>query len=307
MHVYINRQPINVAWGGGAHFFNAFHEYVPKMIGSELEPADLLGKNVPDVILLAGLSNDGSGISVEQAILYRRLMRQRGYFVKLVMRINENDARKGTSNVDASILNAIRQMDGVVYVSDWMRSYFEARGCDKRVKNAVIINGVNSSWFKPNKKFENGTINIVTHHWSNHQLKGFDIYEKIDEFVGQFPDRFSFTYIGRERQTFKHSRVIKPLYGKALGEELGKYDVYVSASRADPGPNHAAESISCKLPTYVHVDGGGAVEFAGTDHVYKNWEELKNLLQNGVFTDNVTQFDSWEKCVQRYVEFFQTL
>jgi hypothetical protein len=32
------------------------------------------------------------------------------------------------------------------------------------------------------------------------------------------------------------------MFGKELGDELGKYDVYASASRFDPGPNHIIES-----------------------------------------------------------------
>ena len=41
-------------------------------------------------------------------------------------------------------------------------------------------------------KINNKKVNIVTHHWSDNYLKGFDVYDKLDEFVKENND-FTFT------------------------------------------------------------------------------------------------------------------
>ena len=39
---------------------------------------------------------------------------------------------------------------------------------------------------------------LVTHHWSSNFLKGFDVYQRLDEMLGIDPwrGRFEFTYVG---------------------------------------------------------------------------------------------------------------
>lgn len=299
MKVYVNRSPVNGPWGGGNLFVSAFHKRAQLTTSVELVANAF--NAVPDVILMVGLDNDGTGISIDQAVMYKLYMNPN---VKIVLRVNENDARKGTNHVDDMLLRVSEHLDGAVFVSNWLRDYFMEKGwaCQN---NAVIINGVAADVFAPQPKLNNGKVNIVAHHWSDNRRKGADIYEEIDRFVGESPDKYAFTYIGRHQCDFKHTRVIRPLAGKALGKELGKHDVYVSASRFDPGPNHITESISCGLPTYVHKDGGGCVEFAGQDHVYDDWEQLKQLFIVGKFEPNTTQFPPWIDCIKQYIDFLE--
>jgi hypothetical protein len=180
-----------------------------------------------------------------------------------------------------------------------MRDYFLSKGW-KCKKNTVILNGVDKKIFCEGNKFNNGKINILAHHWSDNHMKGAQIYEEIDRFVGEYSQEFTFTYIGRTKSNFKNTKVIQPLFGTKLGQELGKYDVYVSASKWDPGPNHISEPISCKIPTYVHFEGGGCVEFAGHDHVFHSWDELKQLLLGKHFLPNSTSFETWEEMSCKY-------
>lgn len=305
MKVYINRQPISGPWGGGAHFINAFHTY------AERPGIELLHNNnfniSPEIILLAGLENNGPGnISVEQAIMYKLSLKPD---CKIVLRVNENDARKGTNNIDNMLMKIFPHMDGIVFVSNWLRDYFCQKGWSSN-NCCVIYNGVDKQIFNAQPKLNNGKLNIVAHHWSDNRMKGADIYEQIDKFVGNNIDQYTFTYIGRHRCNFQHTNVIKPLCGKALGQELGKYDVYVSASRFDPGPNHILEAMACELPTYVHEHGGGCVEFAGPRSTFSNFEQLidilvasqKNLVSTGspiIFPNNAI-ISSWQECVEKY-------
>jgi glycosyltransferase involved in cell wall biosynthesis len=288
MKIYINRQPVNGPWGGGNLFVKAAYDF----IGPEFE----IVNQDPDIILIIGIDAENEKISAAQAIQYK-ISQSHKKNVKLVLRVNENDARKQTNHVDRSLIELSKFIDETIFVSNWIMEYFISRGwaCHN---NHVVKNGVDEKIFFPKiPNSSNHKIKLVTHHWSNNQLKGFDIYEKLDYWVKENPE-FEFTYIGRERGTFKNSKVIPPLFGKELGDELRKHDVYISASRNDPGPNHIIESISCGLPTYVHKNGGGCIEFAGDDFMYNDWEDLEKVLLRKKFIVNQTKFDSWQGCIQ---------
>lgn len=302
MKIYVNRLPIKGPWGGGNMFVQACYDHLESFGQMIVHANDQI--TAPDVILLVGTEQERSGISAEQAIFYKNLMKDHRD-VKIILRVNENDARKGTSGVDAGLINLSSHIDGTIFVSRWLREYFMKKEWNCH-QTDVIKNGVDKEVFKPGTKIGGDKIHLVTHHWSNNEMKGFDIYEKLDEWVGNNP-KFDFTYIGRDRGTFKNSKVIEPLFGNRLGEELGKYDVYISASRFDPGPNHVIEAISAELPTYVYKDCGGGVEFAGEDHVYNNWEHLISILQNGTFHTNSIPTYDWKSCIGEYVRFISGL
>jgi glycosyltransferase involved in cell wall biosynthesis len=282
----------------------ALYKHLPDF-GIEVIPADNM-MVAPDVALAIGLSSEGmgQGAGFEQLVAYRLTMAGRRK-VKVIIRANENDARKGTNNVDRMWSIASNHADGTVFVSEWMREYFnDSWHCDN---NVVIKNGVDHEIFKPNKKLDNGKVNIVAHHWSNNPMKGFDVYDWLDDFVGR-NDGFTFTYIGRDRGTFEHTNVIRPLHGRKLGEELGKYDVYVSASRWDPGPNHILEALSCGLPTYVYKDGGGCVEFVDEHAVYNDTTHLENILRSKHWIAHPQlgmSLSDWKSCVGMYADFIR--
>ena len=300
MKVYLNREIVAGPWGGGNNFVKAFHEFAPQCTDVSLERHQS-ALVTPDVILLAGLANEGPAcISAEQAIMYKLYFKPD---VKIVLRVNECDARKGTDDVDDMLLKVSEHIDGTIFVSKWLQDYFNQKGwaCSNQ---AVVINGVQSSIFKPQPKFNNGKLNIVAHHWSDNRMKGADIYERIDQFVGEHPDKFAFTYVGRHKCDFKNTTVIKPLHGPALGEELGKHDVYVSASQWDPGPNHVLEALACGLPTVVSRQGGGCVEFAGHSHSFRDWNDLEAMLFAGVVQNGQSiSLRGWRPCIQEYIDF----
>lgn len=293
--IYINRMPYEGPYGGGNMFIKACYQYFDKF-GFKFS-------SNPDVMLCVGLDREGQMPSIEEMIQYR----QQNHNVKLILRINENDARKNTNHVDKRILRVSEYIDSAIFVSNYMYDYFALNNLWKCKNNHVVINGCDSNIFKPYPKISNSKINLVTHHWSDNPLKGSDIYEKLDKFIEKDPQqKFSFTYIGRTKSKLPNSTIVKPIYGEELGKELGKYDIYVSASRFDPGPNHIIESLSCKLPTFVHQDGGGCVEFAGKDFVYKDFNHLLQLLnaENIKLNTWSLQPTSWETCIQELVQTF---
>lgn len=304
MKLLINRNPVREqAWGGGAWFVNAIYDNAQLFGHQILTVEDVRCGKYPDVMLLVGLDADEMGLTANVAVDYARtFFLQRGIKIPIVIRVNECDARKGTIGVDNAWRMMSQRVDGTIFVSEWLKNYFEPWDCNN---SRVVKNGVDSVIFKPVPKVHDGRLRLVTHHWSNNVMKGFDIYDELDNYVGTHPN-VEFTYVGRERGTFKHTRIVPPLHGLELGAELVKHDVYISASRFDPGPNHVVESISCGLPTYVHANGGGCVEFAGIDHTYKSWEELKNILNTRKFVENSTKFGTWRTCAEQCFEFLES-
>jgi hypothetical protein len=281
MKIFINRKPVDGPWGGGNLFVKSFHEHFSKnnKVVHQLEE-DI------DIIFMQDPRPGNTGISINEIVNYKN------YFPnsKIVHRVNECDARKNTQGVDDMLRKCSEFTDMTIFVSNWMKNYHIKKGWVCK-NNQVLVNGVLKE-FNKNKKINNGKVNIVTHHWSDNYLKGFDIYDKLDQFVNENKS-FTFTYIGRERGTFCNTKIIKPLHDKDLMEELSKYDIYISASRYDPGPNHILESLACEIPTYVHEDGGGCVEFAGKDHVFCNFKKLIEILESKQYVNNSIETYNW--------------
>ncbi len=298
MKIFFNVAPRSGPWGGGNLMLLAFHDYIKThkdfRIVSSLDES-------PDIIFVLNLTSTDYGCDINSIIRYVESFPE----TYVVHRVNECDARKNTDHVDKLISNFGQWADLTFFVSNWMREYHIERGWTGS-DSCVIYNGVDENHFCKNEKIKNGKINIVTHHWSDNVMKGFDVYEEIDRLVG---DDITFTYIGRERGTFKNTTVVSPLYGQDLGRELGRYDLYVSGSRFDPGPNHILESLSCEIPTYVHKDGGGAVEFAGIENTYSDIYELVERVKGNydTFNTNSIRLDSWEQSVSNYFKEIERL
>ena len=297
MKILINRKPVEGPWGGGNLFVKAFCESA-SLRGHEV--TFQLEDNI-DVIFVQDPRYNDLRISINEIAQYKNT----NPGVKLIHRVNECDARKNTSDVDDILRQASSVTDMTVFVSHWMKDYHLSRGWNCK-DVAVIYNGVNKEHFRKREKIQNGKVNIVAHHWSDNRMKGTDVYEFLDALVGE-DDRFTFTYIGRTSTDFKHSKVISPLYGASLGEELSRYDVYVSGSRFDPGPNHILESLACEIPTIVHAEGGGATEFAGSKFSFQNSEQLIDLLLKTHDIANVVTPGTWEESVGRYLALIERM
>ena len=288
--------PVTGPWGGGNLFLKAFckiftdnnHEVVFK-----LEPG-------LDAIFMHDPRYGNTGISIKEIHDYKI----KNPYVKVFHRVNECDARKNTNGMDDLLRNCSHISSHTFFVSNWIRDYHLSKGWGCQ-SHSVAYNGVDTDHFKPRKKIENGKINIVTHHWSDNEMKGLDYYMFLDEFVKN-DNRFTFTYIGNCKAKFKNSKIVAPLSGLQLGKELSKYDVYVSGTRFDPGPNHIIESVACGIPTFVYSQGGGAVEFAGIKNSFNNTDELVELL-NSDFSSVKSEYkpESWEDRMRTVMKVMQ--
>lgn len=299
------------------------------MVRAFFELAPAMGVSIVDnpwdanAILVVGMDKGDTDVSVVDAC---SISASSDHKIKTILRVNENDARKNTTGVDRSIIDALQYVDGAVFVSNWlMNDYFMPKIAESNTAvspRTVIVNGVDSKIFNPGNLTTVRALSdiphtrIIAHHWSNNPLKGFDVYEFIDKFCDS-SDEFSFHYIGRDRGTFRgrHTYITPPQHGIALGNSLRPdrncRNVYISASRQDPGPNHIIESIASGLETYVHIDGGGAVEFAGKDHTYRTYDDLLLILmkiqRDGSWLKNEFVPTSWDECVRQYVDYLTSI
>lgn len=304
MKILINRKPVIGPWGGGNKFVEAFWKYgfqcgvdVTAQFDSDTDVILMIGsESYPDV-----------GIGINEALVFKSMHPN----VKLVYRMNDHNLAKESRNAfDGTKIKFSQYADGSIFVSRWLEEYYQERGwlCSN---NVVIYNGVDQSSFKRNENKlsnQNGKINIVAHHWGVNEFKGFDIYEKLEEFCEIYNDRFTFTYIGRHPGRFKYCRVIDPIFGDEMGKELSQYDLYVSASKCESGPNHVLEALACEIPVLITDLSGGGLEFVNHENYFSGWDSLKSKLLTGDYVNNLEYNPNTMKdCVEDYVAYMKGL
>lgn len=186
--------------------------------------------------------------------------------LRCIQRINDNDVRKGTGQMDTELAAANRAADHTVFVSGWLRDYHADRWFDAGNAHSVIINGADPAFFHPlgNCAWQPGeTLRLVTHHWSDNPSKGFDVYARIDELIAAgFLPGIELHVIGRWPAAirWKTARTHAPCAGRRLGDELRGCHAAVTASRYEPGAMHPVEALQCGLPLLYTGDTGGTVE-----------------------------------------------
>jgi glycosyltransferase involved in cell wall biosynthesis len=167
--------------------------------------------------------------------------------------------------MDSALAESSKVADHTVFVSEWLREYHCANWFDSARPHSVIEPGADSSVFHPfgnTPPGPSGPARIVTHHWSDHWSKGFDVYAGIDQAIaeGKLPG-FELWIVGRwpADLVWKTARTFPPASGRALAAILRQCHLYVSASRHEPGAMHPVEGLQCGLPLIYHKDSGGTV------------------------------------------------
>lgn len=289
MKVMFNRKIVDGPWGGGNLFVKEMSNFLIDM-GHEVcfDFEDAI-----DTIFMVDPKNVGhdNGYSVDEIIEYGIKFPN----TEVIHRINECDQRKGTLFMDSLLMDANIIADHTIFISQWLADYFVNKGFDR--KYSVVYNGCNLSHFHPKVSFDrkdDTPIRLVTHHWSDNWMKGFDIYNALDQL--NMPN-IEFTYVGRYNNQYcpKNTKVISPLHGECLGQELRNHDIYVTASRFEPCGMHHIEGSASGLPVLYHRDGGGinelcknhGVEFHDMDSFLVG---LRVILEN--YDDYVSRIDT---------------
>jgi len=254
---FFNRRIRRSAWGGGSHFATGFFDF---LTSKGIQCTNQYERDV-DVILMFDPRDEEGFADVNSLIQYKSFLRSQGSNVKVIHRINDSDVPRGTNFlVDLNIRSNRAIADKTIFISEWIRDHYEQKGFDRASR--VITNGCNTQWFKRDQREDSSTpVRVVTHHWSDNYNKGFDTYIALDKALSDRKD-IEFTYIGRYYSGYTpvNTKVIAPMYGSSLGQELARHDVYVTAARWEACGMHHIEAAACGLPVAYHRDGGGVNE-----------------------------------------------
>lgn len=259
--VAFNLRPPRGSWGGGRAFVAQLADHLERR-GYEVR-FDLDGE--VDVVVLVDPRRDATkAFGHAELAAYRR--RHPG--VRVLHRINECDRRKGTHFMDDLLREANAHADLTVFISRWLRDYHAERWFDTARPHRVIYNGADPRVFHPvggATLDADGPLRLVTHHWSSHPLKGFDVYQQVDGWIAarELP-AVELWVIGRwpEDIVWRSARTWPPTHGEDLARKLRACHAYLTASRWEPGGMHHVEGAQCGLPVLYHEDGGGIVEGA---------------------------------------------
>ena len=301
MKVSIGSRIVEGPWGGGNLFVKNLTNF---LVENNHEVIYDLSEPDIDLILLTdprGRKESSSSFNHIDIQKYKQFVNRE---VVVVQRINECDERKGTENINSFYMEASNCADHVVFVSSWLRNIYINLGMNKN-KTSVILAGANkeifntqnsSSWKKTEK------LKLITHHWSNHKNKGFEIYKKIDNLISsnRWSDKIEFTYIGNMNNDYEfyNTKIWPPLAGLELAEKIKEHHIYITASINEPSGNHHIEAAQCGLPI-LYIDSGGIPEYCENygvsfdnnfedqlEYVMKNYSTLKRAMNNYPFSAN---------------------
>jgi glycosyltransferase involved in cell wall biosynthesis len=259
--IAFNMRPIFGAWGGGNQWLLQVVRYL-QYSGYHVQ-YDLRG-DVDGIFMNHGGLTGKLSISLDEVKAYK----QRRPHVRVLHRINDNDARKETNEMDARLARFDAVADFTVFISEWLRDHHAAKWFDRAKPHACILNGADPAVFHPIGNYawdRQEPFRLVTHHWSDNWMKGFAAYREIDELIagGKLPG-VELWIIGRwpKEIVWKAARTFPPVSGAELGALLRQCHAYVTASQFEPGGMHFIEGLQCGLPLIYHEDGGGIVELA---------------------------------------------
>lgn len=263
MKVAFNYQVQDGPWGGGNRF-------VANLVAALTARGDTVTTSLAnddiDVVLMIDPRWRNPATTFGPGRILRYLAWRNPHAVVL-HRINECDERKGTTGLNERLKRANYAADHTVFVADWLRQDLSVWQDKNDQNSTVILNGADPGTFhaQGHKNWDStDPLKLVTHHWGGNWMKGFDIYQQIDNMLDQpkWRDRIEFTYIGNLPGgfSFKNANYVPPLDGEALAEKLRDQHVYVTASRFEPGSNHQNEGALCGLPV-LYVNSGALPEY----------------------------------------------
>lgn len=209
-----------------------------------------------------------AGLRGELSIAYDEVRRakEKNPRLRCIQRINDNDIRKGTTEMDAYLAECNLAADHTVFVSEWLRDYHAERWFDPSRPHSVIHNGADPSVFHPigSRHWVPGEpLRLVTHHWSDNPAKGFPVYEAIDGAIASGKlSGVELWIVGRWPTgiRWRAARTFPACSGHRLAAILRQCHVAITASRHEPGAMHPAEAMQCGLPLFYTTDTGGTVE-----------------------------------------------
>ena len=311
LRVAINQKPIEGPYGGGNQFAHALERQLTDnghFVTRSLKP------NL-DVILIVNAQRKSLAASfdVDKAALYKL----RNPKTTVILRFNTCDEQRGRDlGINNEVLHAAEIADAYVFVSAFIRDHYLARGLNGSKPNRVIQTGADRSIFRNDRRADYAPgepIRIVTHHWSDNYLKGFDFYQRLDDLLAQpaFGNRFQFTFIGRLNNAveLRNTTLLSPMSGEKLAAELSSHHLYLTGTRLEPGGNHYVEAMSCGLPV-LYFRSGSTPEYCDGYGASFGFSDFEDVLQNAAanilaLREQVLAYDySSKEMTAAYLDFF---
>ena len=292
MIIYINRQPKSGPWGGGAKTVNKLAEL---LLSKGHTVVYQLSKGI-DVIFCFDPRPNSFGEHIDHLYAYKRSFPR----TKIIQRVGDVGTH-GKPELTHMVKQCLTRSDYFIFPSEWSKRWINYQG-----SNCAVVDNAPMQIFYQNRNsnLELGKeIKVVTHHWSTNPKKGFDIYEKFDQWCEG--KNISFHYIGQVPPGVQFKNYTKPISAEALSEELPKHDIYLTASEEEAGANHVLEALAAGLPV-VYRENGGSIEnycnYYGENYsnfddmiekinkVTQNYKTLKNqVLQYTITNDFVVE------------------
>lgn len=311
MKIYFNLIPPEneISYGGGLFFVKNLSNYLKKQ---GIFIANELSKDLDLIFIIDPRKGPYKKYSHTQLLEYCENTK-----IKLIYIVNECDKKRQNSiGIEPIILDTISKCDHVVFISNWLKEYY-INNYDIKTPYTIINNAADTSVFIPNlnKKLDKKLIRIVSHHWSNDYMKGFEIYNKLDKILPKYP-WLKFTFIGNYNNLFKPKNINlkKPISGSKLADELKKHDIYLTASLYEPGGIHQLEGMAAGLPIIYRINSGGIKETCTESGVeFNNMDDLISKIEYTI--DNYNQliekidynFIGYDRCGKQYFNLINNL
>lgn len=273
MKIAINCRALAGPWGGGNRFVASMVDALAA--GGHLA-THRLEADTDAVIIVDPRARNPLVTFTAGAVL--RHLAWRNPRTIVVHRINECDERKGTRGMNFRLRLANAAADHTVFIAGWLRDLAVWR---RESSDSVIHNGADARIFHRDGFVPwtgDGPMRFVTHHWGAHELKGFDVYRRLDQLLDDphWQARFSLTYVGNAPTTamLRNVRFVAPLDGEKLAAEIRSHHAYLTASINEPGGAHHVEGAMCGLPLLFRRSGAlpeycgpYGIGFDGTDDI----------------------------------------
>lgn len=274
MRIYFNRRPVEGPWGGGSKILNSVIKECLQRGHNIYFDDDLHKLDRLDVIFCFDPRPS-------QQVNYSDLLNKRRHTgAKLIQRVGDLGTH-GKPELTSLVAQTCNFADCVVFPSLWAKLSLES--LTGTLRNAAIIENAPLPCFITERKAKDfsGTIKIVSHHWSNNAMKGFEIYAQLDDFCQKSNGKYEFTFIGRKPENINFSNHIGPKDANELVDLLSNKHVYVTASKYEAGANHVLEALGVNLPVLYHKEGGSIVDYC--KHyglMFDTFENLQYCLEN---------------------------
>lgn len=304
MKIYLNRRPVQGPWGGGSKVLSSIVEACLHRGHTILFEEEI--HNIDDIDLLVCFDpRPNQNVAFKDILDYKEKFGK-----KIVQRVGDLGTH-GKPELLQFLNQTTPHADALIFPSNWAKNYLNKNNSlQVIIKNAPLPEFIS---YKDYQKSFDKKIKLVTHHWSNNRDKGFDLYQKLDDYCLK-SEKFTFTYVGRKPDNISFTRHLPPVDVGGLIDELPNHHIYVTASKLEAGANHVLEAMALNLPVLYHVDGGSINEYC-KDHgfAYSDFEELIYILENSMeaiystFIKMPEQTRSSKDMASEYVNLFESI